>query len=409
MKNNKILVIGQFTNNRGDEAQGVALAYTIRKLIKSITVQFIYFQPDFPVHRSNEFIENYFINGSRWVYKGFGSYLLRRDHQMLGLIQGADIIVMPPGGPYIGDLYPLRHEFVRAIFFFLAKKYDKKTMIYAPSMGPFNSWWRRKLHRYILKKADVICVRDRISHGWVNSLDIGKQIHLTADAAIQKVLNKSEIFHQISLTNIQLDESHMKIGITPIDLRWHPVFGQGHDIDTLNNKIVNEFAKIIKFLVTNYNAMIYFYPQLFGLSEDLSVINKIIQKVNTISENKMISENIVILSNEQSADYQQAHISKMDYFIGTRYHSIIFSSMYSIPFISLYYEHKTEDISKRLGMDDYCIPIENIDSDTILNKLDLLIKSKENVVNDMKLKMENIKEDAMKTASYLHELYKNNY
>jgi len=44
MKHKKnILVVGQLTNNRGDQAQGVALAYSIRKLIPDMNITYVFF------------------------------------------------------------------------------------------------------------------------------------------------------------------------------------------------------------------------------------------------------------------------------------------------------------------------------------------------------------------------------
>ena len=407
MKQKNILVIGQFTNNRGDQAQGVALAYNIKNLIPDLSVTYIYFQPKFPVHEKCNFINNIIISARRKLAVSFCHFLLFKKDEILTLIKRAEVIVLPPGGPYIGDMYSLRYEFFLAIFIFFAKHYGRKIMIYAPSMGPFQKWWRKKLHKYIIKKADVICVRDQISHRWVKSLKLKKEIHLTADAAIQKILTQQEIKKHISKTNVPLPSGKIKVGITPIDLSWHPVFGKRVDIEEFNERIVSAFAYAIIHTIKK-NVIVYFYPQLYGMQDDMQVILDIIARVKEAVNDNIYKDSINILDNKCDADYQQAHISMMDYFIGTRYHSIVFSAMYHVPFIGIYYEHKTEDFIKRLGMSKYCLSIEDIDSGLIIRKSNELEKNGTELRKMLVEKMKPIKELSFQTSKYLYELYEQN-
>ena len=405
MKHKKnILVVGQFTNNRGDQAQGVALAYSVRKLVSDVSLTYVYFQQAFPVHDECDFIRNVFISARRKLAVSCCRFFLLKKDEILTLIKNAEVVVLPPGGPSIGDMYSLRYEIHLAVFIFFARYYGIKTMIYAPSMGPFQKWWRKKLHKYILKRADVICVRDQISHKWAKSLNLKKEIYLTADAAIQRVLTPQEIKKHIATTNIPLPHDRIKIGISPTDLSWHPVFGKRVDIKTINEKIESAFADTIIYLIKK-NVAVYFYRHLYGNQDDMPVISGIITKVKKAVDYNLYKDSINVLDNRRDADYQQAHISMMDYFIGTRYHSIIFSAMYHVPFVGIYYEHKTEDFVERLAMSKYSLPIEDIDSDLILKKINELERNKTELRGMLKEKMKPIKNLSFQTSKYLCDIY----
>jgi len=402
-----ILVIGQFTNNRGDQAQGVALADSIRKLIPNINITYIYFQRDFPVHKECDFIRNIFISARRKLAVSFCRFLLFKEDEILTLIKRAEVIILPSGGPYIGDMYSLRYEIHISIFLFFAKHYGRKVMIYAPSMGPFQKWWRKKLHKYILKRADVICVRDQISHKWVKSLKLKKEIHLTADAAIQKILTQQEIKTHIAKSGLPFPSESVKIGMTPIELSWHPVFGKSADIMELNERVANAFANTIIHMIKK-NIIIYFYPQLYGNQDDMQMISDIAARVKKAVNHNIYKDAIIILNNKSDADYQQAHISMMDYFIGTRYHSIVFSAMYHVPFLGIYYEHKTEDFIKRLGMSEYHLPVKDIDSELIINKFNQLEKNATELRKMLIERMKPIRELSFQNSKYLCNLYEQN-
>jgi polysaccharide pyruvyl transferase WcaK-like protein len=402
-KRSNILVFGQFTNNRGDQAQGVALAYKIRDLLPEVKVTYIYFQHDFPVHPECEFIENRFVSVRRAFVKslvGFFTFRSNND-QILSLIRNADIIVMPPGGPYIGDMYEWETELYRAACFFYAKLCEKKTMIYAPSMGPFNHAWRNILHRYIIRKADVVCVRDRISKDWADKLQTGKDIHLTADSAIQRILSPGEIEEQICRASVPLPPDRMKVGMTPIDLTWHPTYGK--DI-ALNTRLISEVTRVIKYLIERKNAVIYFYPQLYGTQSDIQVIERIMAKVR--DDGAGFGDSMFVLDPLSSSDYQQAYISKMNLFIGARYHSLVFSAMYHIPFIGFRYEHKTEDLVNRLNMDQYCLPINNIDAKIIIGLIEEMVSQEKDIKIMLGEKIRDLHTLALTNTLLLHGLYR---
>ena len=52
-----------------------------------------------------------------------------------------------------------------------------------------------------------------------------------------------------------------------------------------------------------------------------------------------------------------------------RMHSNILAATQNKPFIAIAYEHKTNGISKQLGMDKYCIKVEDVNEDKLYRLL----------------------------------------
>lgn len=140
----------------------------------------------------------------------------------------------------------------------------------------------------------------------------------------------------------------------------------------------------------------------------MQMISDIAARVKKAVNHNIYKDAIIILDNKSDADYQQAHISMMDYFIGTRYHSIVFSAMYHVPFPGIYYEHKTEDFIKRLGMSEYHLPVKEIDSELIINKFNQLEKNATELRKMLIERMKPIKEFSFQTSKYLCNLYEQN-
>ncbi|MBV9179535.1 MAG: polysaccharide pyruvyl transferase family protein, partial [Nitrososphaeraceae archaeon] len=58
----------------------------------------------------------------------------------------------------------------------------------------------------------------------------------------------------------------------------------------------------------------------------------------------------------------------LDFLIGTRFHSVIFSLTSYIPALAIEYEYKTSGIMKDLGLSEWVIPIEQVTADNLYKK-----------------------------------------
>lgn len=66
-----------------------------------------------------------------------------------------------------------------------------------------------------------------------------------------------------------------------------------------------------------------------------------------------------------------------EYFIGTRFHSVIFALLHRVPCLAIEYEHKTSGIMNDLGLGDWRIPIEKADEEQLTALADRLLGARE--------------------------------
>ena len=76
--------------------------------------------------------------------------------------------------------------------------------------------------------------------------------------------------------------------------------------------------------------------------------------------------------------YGECHL-----FVGTRFHSVIFSLLHRVPCIAIEYEHKTSGIMADLGLSAWTLPIEEVDADRLIALVDRLIVEREDYLRQL--------------------------
>ena len=78
-------------------------------------------------------------------------------------------------------------------------------------------------------------------------------------------------------------------------------------------------------------------------------------------------------NNDYDTYFQQYVIGKLTAIVGMRYHSNIFSAKMGVPFVSISYEQKMVGFMESAGLTDYCIDIEDLSVEKLINKFELMI------------------------------------
>ena len=147
------------------------------------------------------------------------------------------------------------------------------------------------------------------------------------------------------------------VGMTITDLLWHPTHGTNKN---LHEQIRVSFKKLVED-ITSRGYKVIFIPQLFGLGDDYSLMEKY-----------CINSRCMVLSVEYDAFFQQYLISKLYAVVGMRYHSNIFSAKMGIPFVSISYEQKMKGFMKKIELLDYCIDINELTGETLIDRFNAL-------------------------------------
>ncbi|RJW42572.1 polysaccharide pyruvyl transferase family protein [Lachnospiraceae bacterium TF09-5] len=260
-----------------------------------------------------------------------------------------------------------------------AKEARKNYVIFAQTIGPFSNI-TQEIVKPIMEKAKVVLAREEISYKYSLNAFPKANIKLTTDTAF---LLKSHPVDKI------FPDGQMKIGITV--RKWvYP----GYDIKSMNEKYINAFSGFIDKVIEEYGAKIYIMPQCIGPGSD----NDLIMSRNVMKQVKH-KDYCELLEGDYSPGQLKYIYSKMDYFVGTRMHSNIFSLAEAVPCLAVSYDYKTDGIMRLIGMDNYVLNINEISQQ---NLWDLFIQLVSNgyVKEELRKKVENIKQD----ASYNYDL-----
>ena len=389
----KIIITNSHANNRGDEAAQRSMINSLKQLVPDAKFTVLTISPEgLDLQQEDVRILKTFSVFEKkaipivpivlWALIRLLGLRLPTFHtrtlEALREMANADIIISAPGGPYFGDLYS-SHEIREHLFhIFLSKVLRKPVMIYAPSMGPFQSRTRNILRRYLLNKVEIITLRDQISKDYLGTLKLTHPlIYLTADSAFQDTINidRDEIEAIMVAEKIidhQNENSNGKplVGITPTGANWN--FRDSANPQEKQERYNKIIAKAIDYLVDKFNARVVFFPQLYGNSDDVPLINEIISLVRR-------KDAVRVLSNKWDSEIQQAIISQMDFVIGNRYHSVIFALKAEVPVVCVAYEHKSVGIMQAAKLDRYVINIANLTYELLLDKINQVWNQREEI------------------------------
>lgn len=372
-----MLILNAHWNNRGDEAAIRAMIDSIREKMKidKMSIMLLSMSNDrrffpyhdielvdpFPAYTRGKIVPKFlFLGDSLIMLLSSGRYALtRQGKKYLQTLDDADVVIHAPGGPNIGDLYsgPCGiFELTYLIRLWISIIKNKPVFFYAPSMGPFTGFWNI-LRKYVLRKSIGITVREEISQKYLSE-QLGLNAIITIDSALQNEIHESDLQSIEQITDfISNFENKKVVGMTITDLKWHPIYKTNAN---LQERIRTEITHTIDYL-TDYGCEVLLIPQLFGGEDDMPLLEYFKEK----ARNK---ERVSVLPQSIDTYGQQYIISHLYCVIGMRYHPTIFAAKGRVPAIAISYEHKTKGFMGKLEMLDSLIPVEDIDSEKIIEK-----------------------------------------
>jgi colanic acid/amylovoran biosynthesis protein len=92
-----------------------------------------------------------------------------------------------------------------------------------------------------------------------------------------------------------------------------------------------------------------------------------------------LNERVRLVDQPSSPMVLKSAYGLMDIFIGTRMHSNIFALSSEVPTLAIAYRYKTQGIMHMLGLDEWVIDIQAINSDVLIERLIALWERRESV------------------------------
>lgn len=241
-----------------------------------------------------------------------------------------------------------------------------KPVIFAPqSYGPFGNAHQARWARTALNKTDLIMVREQTSMEILTKLGVRPELlHKTVDSGFAfQVADQPD-----AISRFNIGKNVKVVGMTA--RRWLSQKQQ-----TVYEKAL---AKTIDYIHTHYKMRVMLIPQVtspFQADDDRIVEKRIAgycQKATPIVVDELLSHTTL-----------KAMYSKLDYLIGTRFHSVIFGLISGVPSIAIEYEHKTGGIMHDLKMDDWVRKIDAVNAKDLCDLFDKLVTGRDDYLHKL--------------------------
>ncbi len=397
--NKKIVIVNVHWNNRGDEAALKGLWINLKKKFPSHEITTVFKDKNPILDNLKNYTDKVVVNRFKEPLLKILINILFRGHffkneeisKLLKILINADLVVYGPGGSVISDNFYKYKQIEYLTPFMICYFFKIPFFVLGPSFGPFDHKKKFFLRNFLLKKTNNFCVREGISKSYVEEIT-KKNVKKTTDLSFSYHLNKDDVHVNELFKSMSFGENDKIIGISLSDFTWHVKFGNQKEFIQNVNQTYVEF---IKYLVKN-NFKVLLIPQLFGSQNDYDYLKKL----------KDLSTGIEVLDQNFDCDAQKKIISHLYATVGSRYHLMIFSTMMSVPNISINYDHKTRGFLRDCELEEWCIDLEELDYKKLKNLFDNLCKNREHLIERYKQLTPNLEKNSKSSFELFDKINK---
>lgn len=239
---------------------------------------------------------------------------------------------------------------------------QKPIILYTQSIGPFATAFQKWISKSVLNRVQLILVREDHTLATLKAIGV-KTEHIirTTDAGFLFDSNK-EIQLSDFVENPETLKSKTLVGITV--RKWLDQKGQ----DNFERSVASFVDKITE----DKNISVIF-------------ISQVTSTVHNDDDRDVASRIVSLVANKQvincTGDYDHYELKKfyscLDFLVGTRFHSVIFSLTSYVPALAIEYEYKTSGIMKDLGLSEWVIPIEQVTAENLYDQFKRLSDEKD--------------------------------
>ncbi|GEM_PF-502986 len=381
----KILIINQYSSNKGDRA----VLYSLLRLLEPYGNCQITVSTSTPAEWENQFEDrNINIVPWGWDYSvkiknpviRFGFFLLRRIKPLTySLLRSVLIREMPAflvrllvnpsfyraarnsdliistGGHHITTL--LARDAISSQLFDLACciHMKKKVVLWSQSIGPlvFSNPRNETFVRKVLQGVGVIYAREKKSSELAISMGIDpEKVKITYETVIS--LNElAEYKPATDRKNIVGISVYSTVSRSPEEL----------------NNYVTILSNFADYCVERLNCEVLFIPmELKGSGpDDRWLVNKVISNTKNKSNCSVVDKDLDALSHFKL-------VEECRYFVGHKTHSVIFALAAGTPLIALAYHPKTVEFMNQYGLKDYVIPDSELNYEKLVSAFNKMME-----------------------------------
>jgi len=284
-------------------------------------------------------------------------FLNGKGRNIIELLKSSDFIYLGGGG-YLNDLWPhMLYQVVTLSYF--GRLFRKPIIMSGQGIGPVRNKWHRWLIRKALNKVHILTFREENSQKYALSLGIEKPLMETVgdDALTLPSEPNEKIKYLIEKTSRPI------LGVQ---------FRNSNYIRRLENEKFKNLASLLDSLIRDFDLQVLFIPMSYSKNADDA--NSAL-KIHSYMINK---DRSTLLSDNSGPMEIKYAISRVDYFLGTSYHALLFALSQGVPALGLYsgeyYSLKIKGLFDFFDLKDFVTNLENFSLEEIKDKFYRLIK-----------------------------------
>ena len=269
------------------------------------------------------------------------------------------------GGGFIHAHGEKTAPYVMWFFLFYIKlgiKLNKKLVFLPNSYGPFEGLTVQSQIKKTLNKMDLVLARENISAQKISDL-LQQTITVSPDLGFYLKASDASVGRTI-LNRYGFSESDKVVGVTIRPWR----FPGKENPEALYEKYIHSVKELI-IHIDRQGFKVAFFNQSLGPNaheDDRNAIEYLISQLDPTDRDKFVWVN----ENFNCADLKSVY-SNLYFFIGTRFHSVIFSMTSLVPSIAIGYGgNKAKGIMSDFQLDDYVVQIEDVTPNDLITRFD---------------------------------------
>lgn len=238
-----------------------------------------------------------------------------------------------------------------------AKMFKIPVYIMPQSFGPFDYKGKRSfivnwMIKHYLPYATVIMAREDEGKGLLEMRYGLKNVIKTSDMIIQSTEANPQYAYRTVPALKEIDVNKPSVAIIPNNKNIQ--YGS-------SDKLKSIYKDIINYIVSTGKKVYILYHSISD-----------VQLCHDLKSDYLDDDRVVLIDEELSCFEYSNNISKFEYVVASRYHSIVHAYKKGIPALVIGWAIKYRDLTTDFQQGQYCIDVTNMDSDDIISRLNEL-------------------------------------
>lgn len=281
----------------------------------------------------------------------------------------------------------------------IPKWFGKPVMKVAQAMGPFHSTINQLAASYCLKQVAILVSRGYITSKNLTNLGTTNFIELT-DAAFSLPERKIDGYSIANEMGDLKKNNKRIVGICPSVVVEEYCAKENIDYYIVMNKLIDYI------LEKDYCIVLFAHSARDNSNKkknnDLPLCRRLVQK----RSNK---QDILFIDDTLNANELRSLISRCDFFVGSRFHSIISALCVNVPFFLIGWSHKYTEVLQKFGLSEQAMDFKDISVSKLCDRFDYMVEHEQDIRKSIRNNIQENIELSKRNAALAVDFVRGNY